>query len=89
MNLGTKGVDGRLAFDGGYGVTSSLGTDPYLLGGETDIVTRLDAREPWKAVASWNVRGDDTAGGMPNANPVGVIPISCSKACRGWGKQNW
>jgi hypothetical protein len=81
VNMTTKAVDGRLAFDGGYGMTSSLGTDPYLLAEETDVVTRLDAREPWKAVASWDVRGDDGVdGGHANANPVGVVQTSCSKA---------
>jgi hypothetical protein len=81
VNMTTKAVDGRLAFDGGYGTTSSLGTDPFLAGGESDLVTRLDAREPWKAVASWNVRGDDGAdGGLDNANPVGVVQTACNKA---------
>lgn len=81
LNLQTKAVDGRLAFDGGYGVTSSLGTDPYLLGGESDLVTRLDAREPWKPVASWDVHGDDMVdGGDKNANPVAVVQTSCTKA---------
>ena len=81
VNVTTKAVDGRLSFEGGYGTTSSLGTDPYLLGGESDIVTRLDAREPWKAVASWNVRGDDKpASGLDNANPVAVVQTSCDKA---------
>jgi hypothetical protein len=81
VNLTTHTVDGRLAFDGGYGTTSSLGSDPYLLGGESDLVTRLDAREPWKPVASWDVHGDDGQdAGDPNANPVAVVPTSCSKA---------
>lgn len=81
VNLLTKAVDGRLAFDGGYGVTSALATDPYLLGGETDLVTRLDAREPWRPVASWNVRGNDGRdGGEDNANPVAVVMTSCTKA---------
>ena len=81
VNVETMAVDGRLSFESAYGVTSSVGTDPYLLAGETDVVTRLDPREPWKAVASWNVRGDDGEdGGTPNANPVGVVPISCEKA---------
>jgi hypothetical protein len=81
VNMTTKAVDGRLAFDGGYGSTSALGTDPYLLDAENDIVTRLDAREPWKPVASWNVRGDDVvSGGDPNAQPVAVVQPSCTKA---------
>lgn len=81
VNMQTNAVDGRLAFDGGYGTTSSLGTDPYLLDGVNDTVMRLDAREPWKSVASWNVRGDDGKdGGDPNANPVGVVQTSCNKA---------
>lgn len=82
VNVQTKTVDGRLAFDGGYGVTSSLGTDPYLLGGESDLVQRLDAREPWKVVGTWNVHGDEPVadGGDQNANPVAVVQTSCSKA---------
>lgn len=81
INVANKTVDGHLSFEGGYGTTSSRGTDPYLLGGESDVVTRLDAREPWKAVASWNVRGDDKpAGGLDNANPVAVVQTSCDKA---------
>jgi hypothetical protein len=83
VNMDTKAVEGRLAFDGGYGTTSSLGTEPYLLGGESDLVTRLDPREPWKPIASWDVHGDDEppAGtGSRNANPVAVVPTSCSKA---------
>lgn len=81
VNLESKTVDGRLQFPGGYGLTSSLGTDPYLLDEENDDVIRLDAREPWKPVAKWNVRGDDPApGGDPNANPVAVVQTSCSKA---------
>lgn len=81
VNLTTNTVDGRLTFDGGYGTTSSLGSDPYLLDGEADRVIRLDAREPWKAVATWDVHGDDgTDGGDPNANPVAVVQTACDKA---------
>ena len=81
VNLTTNAVDGRLAFDGAYGTTSSLGTDPYLLGGESDLVLRLDAREPWKSVATWNVRGDDALpDGDTNANPVAVVQTACNKA---------
>jgi hypothetical protein len=81
VNLETKVVDGRFGFDGGYALTSSLGSEPYLLVEDTDDVLRLDAREPWKPVATWNVRGDDAIdGGDPNANPVAVVPVSCTKA---------
>lgn len=81
VNLETSAVDGRLGFDGGSGLTSSQGTEPYLLSFDTDIVTRLDAQRPWRAVASWNVRGDDAIPGREaNANPVAVVPVSCSKA---------
>ena len=81
VNLTTNAVDGRLPVEGPYGTTSSLGTDPYVLGGESDQVIRLDAREPWKPVATWNVRGDDgLPDGDPNANPVAVVQTSCNKA---------
>ncbi|MBX3198970.1 MAG: hypothetical protein KF894_12635 [Labilithrix sp.] len=81
VNLTTNAVDGRLPLDGGYGTTAAVGTDPYLLGGESDLVTRLDAREPWRAVATWNVRGNDKpATGLDNANPVGVVQTACDKA---------
>jgi hypothetical protein len=76
-----KSVDGRLEFDGGYGVTSSLGTEPYLLGGESDQVIRLDPQAPWKPVATWDVHGDDaTDASLANANPVVVVPVGCNKA---------
>ena len=81
VNLTTNAVDGRLPVEGAYGTTSSVGTDPYLLGGESDFVTRLDAREPWRPVATWNVHGDDERdGGDPNANPVAVVQAACNKA---------
>jgi hypothetical protein len=81
VNLETGAVDGRLGFDAGSGLTSSLGGDPYLLSFDTDVVTRLDARQPWHAVTSWNVRGDDALPGREaNAYPVAVVPVSCSKA---------
>jgi hypothetical protein len=80
VGLDTKTVDGRLAFDGGYGTTSSLGTDPYLLGGESDQVIRLDPQAPWNVVATWDVHDDPADGGLPNANPVAVVPVSCTKA---------
>lgn len=81
LNLETKAIDGRLQFAGSYGISSSVGTDPYLLDQEKDLVIRLDAKTPWKPVATWNVRGDDAVqDGDPNANPSAVVQTSCEKA---------
>ncbi|MBX3233496.1 MAG: hypothetical protein KIT84_38000 [Labilithrix sp.] len=81
MNLDSFAVDGRLPLDGGLGITSVTGFDPWLLDQENDLVTRLDAREPWKPVAEWSVRGDDApAGDTRPARPVSVVQVSCSKA---------
>lgn len=73
-------VDGRYTYDSYIGLTSSMGTDPYLLQQEKDIVARLDAERPWEVVASWNVRGDDARdGGHPNASPNAIVVPSCDK----------
>lgn len=79
VNLSTKSVDGRLSFPGEYGTTYTFGSDPYLLAQEQDRVLRLDAREPWKVVSSWNVAGNDRDGGKPNANPAAIVVPSCGK----------
>ncbi len=81
VNLTTGAVDGRMSFESSYGVTWSAATNPYLLAQETDIVTRLDAREPWKADGTWNVRGNDAVDGGPeNANPAAIVVPACGKA---------
>lgn len=81
VDLETKEVAGRVTFDGGYGFTSSLGADPWFVSGVTNQVYRLDAREPWKAVATWDVSGDDARNAEDtNANPVAVVPVGCDKA---------
>lgn len=80
FNVEGKVVEGRLTYPGFIGITSSLGSDPYLLEQATDVVARLDAKKPWEVVSSWSVAGDDKAdGGKPNANPVSVVVPDCSK----------
>ncbi|MBX3189341.1 MAG: hypothetical protein KF819_20120 [Labilithrix sp.] len=80
FNLATKMVDGKNQYTSDFGTTYTFGADPYILAQEADRVIRLDAREPWKAVSSWNVRGDDALdGGMPYANPSAIVVPSCTK----------
>jgi hypothetical protein len=80
FNIDTQTVDGRLAFPGAFGGLPSLAaTDPYLLT-QADEVFRLDAREPWKLVAKWSVKGDDGKdGGNPVANPSSIAMAGCDK----------
>jgi hypothetical protein len=80
FNVADKKVDGRYTYPGFIGLTSSLGSDPYLLEQATDVVARLDAKRPWEVVSSWSVAGDDrTDGGKPNANPTTVVVPDCGK----------
>lgn len=80
FNLETAKVDGRFTYDGFIGATSARGADPFLMQQATDVVARLDAREPWKVVASWSVRGSDRPdGSLPNANPAAVVVPACQK----------
>lgn len=80
FNLADKKVDGRFTYDSFIGLTSSMGSDPYLLQQEKDVVARLDPQKPWQVVSTWSVRGDDARdGGMPNANPASIVVPSCSK----------
>ncbi len=80
FNIADRKVDGRYTYPGFIGLTSSRGTEPYLLQQATDIVARLDARRPWEVVSSWNVAGDDAVdGGQPNASPTSVIVPDCEK----------
>ncbi len=75
FNLDTKKVDGRLTYPGFIGLTSSLGSDPYLLQQSEDIVTRLDAKEPWKVVSSWSVKEGDAG----YADPTAMVVPTCEK----------
>lgn len=79
VNLATRAVDGRYLPDGGglLLTSASANQDPWLLDQEHDLVTRLDAREPWKPRASWDVHGDDGEGASA---PSAVIQVSCTKA---------
>ncbi len=81
VNLETSMVDGRLAIAAPFGGTvATHNREPFVLAQETDVVSRLDPREPWKALSSWNVRGDDAVdGGRPNANPSSIVVPECSK----------
>ena len=80
FNVAEKKVDGRLTYPGFIGLTSSLGSDPYLLEQANDVVARLDAKRPWEIISSWNVAGDDKVdGGTPNANPATVVVPDCGK----------
>jgi hypothetical protein len=80
LNLQTRAVDGVLDYGAAFGTTWSVGSDPYLLEQEKDVVARLDAREPWKIVSSWNVAGDDaTDGGSTYADPAAIAVPACGK----------
>jgi hypothetical protein len=80
FNLADKKVDGRFAFGGGLGQSSSLGSDPYVVEQASDLVARMDAKKPWEQLATWSVVGDDKAdGGSPNAQPVSVVVPDCDK----------
>jgi hypothetical protein len=72
--------DGRFTFPGEFGGTIFLaGNEPYILTGNDEVI-RLDAREPWKTLATWNVKGDDAKdGGMAKANPSAIIAPTCDK----------
>ncbi|AKV02039.1 hypothetical protein AKJ09_08702 [Labilithrix luteola] len=78
FNLETKQVDGRYAFSGFGGASAVDG--PYALEQASDIVTKFDRNEPWKPVASWNVRSNDGIdGGATFADPAAVVAPACGK----------
>jgi hypothetical protein len=80
FNIADKKVDGRFAFGGRLGQTSSLGSDPYVVEQANDLVARMDAKKPWEPLATWNVAGDDLVdGGDPNAQPIAVVVPDCDK----------
>ena len=81
LDLETGAVDGRLTYPGFIGATFASGADPWLLQSAVDVVSLLDAREPWKVVSSWNVAGTDRPdASLPNANPVAVVSAGAAKA---------
>lgn len=81
VNIETNVVDGRLSIPAPFGGTvATRNREPFVLAQETDVVSRLDPHQPWKAVSSWNVRGDDAVdGGRPNANPSAIVVPGCGK----------
>lgn len=84
FNLETRTVDGRMTFDGFIGTVSPFKaspSDPYLLEQATDLVARLDAKEPWRAVATWSTKGLDEApkGAAKYSDPSAIVVPSCGK----------
>jgi hypothetical protein len=79
FNIADKKVDGRFAFAGSLGQTSSLGSDPFVVEQASDVVARMNAQRPWEPVATWSVAGDDAVDGGPNAQPVAVVVPTCTK----------
>lgn len=77
FDLAKKEVVGRLDFPG-FGATASSGANPYLLESSADVVAKLDAKEPWKVLSTWNVLGDDTFDGASSfANPSDIVVPTC------------
>ena len=80
INLSTNAVDGRLTYTSKFGTTWAKNEDPYVLAGETDVVSRLDPQQPWNVLSSWNIRGaDGKDGGKENAQPVAIVVPDCKK----------
>lgn len=80
FNIADKKLDGRFAYNGRLGQSSSAGTDPYVVEQANDVVARMNAQRPWEPVSTWNVVGDDKQdGGDPNAQPIGVVVPACTK----------
>jgi hypothetical protein len=80
FNLAEKKVDGRFAFDGHLGQTSSFGSDPYVVEQGVDRVARMDPKSPWVPLSTWSVVGDDQPdGGDPNAQPIVVVVPDCDR----------
>lgn len=81
VNTQTFAVDGRLPIAAAFGGSVLTNNkEPFVIAQESDMVMRLDPREPWKSTASWNVKGDDAVdGGKKNANPSAVAVPACNK----------
>ncbi len=73
LNLATR-EEHDVPIPGQYATPFAHGDAPYLL--EPDTVARLDAREPWKIVSSWDVHLDDQTDGGPAASaPIAVVSV--------------
>jgi len=81
LDPATGKVDGRYVYPARFGTTYARGATPFLLEQAIDVVARLDEREPWKVVSTWNVRGDDGKdGGASYADPAAVVVSAADKA---------
>ena len=79
MDLATKATN-SLVYAGSLGTTFSRGADPYALEQKSDVVARLDPRQPWKVLSSWAVGLDDkTDGGAAYSDPL-AIAVAGTKA---------
>jgi hypothetical protein len=79
FNLADKKVDGRFAFAGGLGASSSLGTDPYVFEQDNDVIARMNAQRPWEPVSTWSVAGADPIDSGAKAQPIGIVVPTCEK----------
>lgn len=81
LDPATGKVDGRHVYPARFGTTYARGATPFLLEQAIDVVARLDEREPWRVVSTWNVRGDDGKdGGATYADPAAVVVGAADKA---------
>ncbi len=76
FNLATKTVDGRFTYASKLGTTWSFATNPFLLEQSTDVVVKLDPKEPWKTVTASDVSEKDDAG---STEPLAIAVPSCGK----------
>ncbi|HEY8075582.1 MAG TPA: hypothetical protein VIF62_15765 [Labilithrix sp.] len=85
FNLATKTVDGRFTYASKLGTTYSFGTNPFLLEQSSDLVVKLDAKEPWKPLTAADVSEDKDAG---FTEPLAVAVPSCAKGYVVRGNRN-
>jgi hypothetical protein len=74
VNVASGAVDGRLAYPGFIGTTTTLAPDPYLLEQANDVVAKLDRAQPWIMRSSWSVKlSDRQDGGASYSDPSAVV----------------